>query len=178
MDYLLSDASSNDAIIELFTRVFSDSEGEDEGNSIGKLVSELVATTAPSELIGCIAKEQNSIVGCIFFSRLRVPSEQSAFLMSPVAIATEYQGKKIGQQLIHFGLEQLKSQNTELVVTYGDPAFYVKTGFQQVAEDVLPAPFPLSQPIGWLAQSLTGNAIPAMQGQTRCVDAFNDPSHW
>jgi putative acetyltransferase len=33
-------------------------------------------------------------------------------------------------------------------MTYGDPAYYGKVGFLPVAEHVVPAPFPLSMPIG------------------------------
>ncbi|MFN7638680.1 MAG: hypothetical protein ACK5SD_17290, partial [Pseudanabaena sp.] len=48
---------------------FSASEGEDEGISIGNLVLNLINKTKPSELIGCVAKDNNIIIGCVFFSR-------------------------------------------------------------------------------------------------------------
>jgi putative acetyltransferase len=178
MNFSLFDASDSAEIIALFTRVFSASEGEDEGKSIGDLVSKLMTTTAPSELIGCVAKDNGSIVGCIFFSSFVVPGGQRAFLLSPVAVDTRVQGTGIGQRLINYGIDQLRARQVSLVFTYGDPAFYSKTGFRQISEDVVKAPFPLSQPAGWLAQSLDGMPIQSQSGASECVAAFNNPAYW
>lgn len=99
-------------------------------------------------------------------------------MLSPVAVATNEQGKKIGQQLIKQGLSHLNSINTDLVFTYGAPNFYSKVGFKALNENVVSAPFTLTQPDGWLAQSFDGNSIQPMQGATKCVEAFNDPTLW
>ncbi len=178
MNFSLFDPSGTHDIVALFVSVFSASEGDDEGISIGDLVSNLITSTKPSDLIGCVATDSGNIVGCIFFSRFIVPSGQVAFILSPVAIDTKHQGSGIGQQLINFGLEYLRSQKVSLVFTYGDPVFYSKTGFEQISENVVKAPFPLSQPIGWLAQSLDGEHIQAMNGSSKCVEALSDPSYW
>ena len=94
------------------------------------------------------------------------------------AVFEAVQGTGIGQKLIQYGLDHLRSLNVSLAFTYGDPSFYSKTGFEQINEDIVKAPFHLSQPIGWLAQSLNGQKIPAMAGPTQCVEALNDPSLW
>ena len=164
--------------IDLFRDVFTASEGQAEGEVIADFVSTLIATTAPEDLIGCIADANGTMAGCIFFSRFRVPDGQSAFILSPVAVATAVQGKGIGSQLIRYGLEQLRAARVNLVFTYGDPAYYSKVGFRQISEDVIKAPLPLSQPIGWLAQSLDGKDIPAMAGASQCVAALNNPDLW
>lgn len=172
------DTSDAQEVIALYTRVFSASEGEGEGKSIGKLVNKLIATTQLEDLIGCVARVNNKITGCIFFSRLIVPGSQEAFLLSPVAIDTEAQGAGIGQQLIKHGLDYLRKRKVSLVFTYGDPNFYTKTGFRQISEDIVQAPCPLTQPVGWLAQSLDGQAIQAMSGKSQCVEALRDPVYW
>ena len=107
-----------------------------------------------------------------------MPNGQAAFILSPVAVATAAQGKGIGQKLIEFGLNKLKALNVSLAFTYGDPAFYAKTGFKQIDESTVQAPCPLSQPMGWLAQSLDGQNIQAIPGATRCVEALNNPELW
>ena len=178
MKISLFNSSYTQAVIELYTEVFSASENESEGQLIGKLVSDLIATTAPQDLIGCVATTNNCIVGCIFFSRFVVPGREVAFILSPVAVSTSVQGTGIGQQLINYGLNYLKSQNVGLVFTYGDPNFYSKTGFKQISECVVKAPFELSQQEGWLAQSLDGSPIKAMQGVTQCVEALSDQKYW
>ena len=107
-----------------------------------------------------------------------MPNGQVGFILSPVAVSTYRQGTGIGQRLINYGLDHLRSLNVNLAFTYGDPTYYSKTGFEQISEDVVKAPCPLSQPMGWLAQSLDGNKIQAMVGPTQCVKALNNPSLW
>jgi putative acetyltransferase len=174
----LFNESKAQEVITLFRNVFSVSEGDAEGKVIGDFVASLIATTKSQDLIGCIAEEDGTIVGCIFFSRFVVPNAQTAFILSPVAVSTDVQSIGIGQKLINFGLDYLRSLNVDLVFTYGDPAYYSKTGFEQISENVVKAPCSLSQPIGWLAQSLDGNQIPAMVGSTQCVEALSDPGLW
>jgi putative acetyltransferase len=178
MEFSLFNSTNTQEVIGLFSSVFSASEGDEEGRSIGNLVSNLITKTAPQDLIGFVAVDKGCIVGCIFFSRFIVPGDGIAFILSPVAIATEVQGTGIGQRLISFGLDHLRSRQVSLVVTYGDPAFYCKTGFQQISESILKAPFPLSQPVGWLVQSLDGSPMQAMNGPTQCVEALRDPGYW
>ncbi|MFK8011719.1 MAG: GNAT family N-acetyltransferase [Marinicellaceae bacterium] len=178
MKYSLFKSKNTKEIIHLFTQVFSASEGAEEGNSIGKLVQDLVTQTNKQDLIGCISKDEGKINACLFFSRFIVPSNQKAFLLSPVAVATEYQGQGIGQGLIDFGLDCLKNQKVSLVFTYGDPSFYSKIGFEQISEKTTKPPFPLSQPEGWLAQNLEGDSLKKMTGDSRCVEAFNDKDYW
>ncbi len=165
-------------VINLFTKVFSDSEGQGEGESIGSLVSDLIITTDERDILGFVAVLEEEIVGCIFFSRLTLPSEKIAFILSPVAIATEQQGKGIGQQLIRYGIEYLRLKDVDLVFTYGDPTFYSKVGFQQISEDIVKAPLKLTQPEGWLAQSLQSGVIDVMEGSSECVKALNKQEYW
>ena len=171
-------ANQSPDVINLFTKVFSDSEGLDEGEAIGSLVSDLIITTDERDILGFVAVLEEEIAGCIFFSRLTLPSEKIAFILSPVAIATEQQGKGIGQQLIRYGIEYLRLRDVDLVFTYGDPTFYSKVGFQQISEDIVKAPLKLTQPEGWLAQSLQSGVIDAMEGSPECVKALNKQEYW
>lgn len=178
MNFELFNSSYINEMIHLFTEVFSDAEGPAEGKAIGELVSNLISDTDDKDLIGCIAVQGSKLSGGIFFSRFTLPNDKIAFILSPVAVDTQFQGLGIGQQLIEYGLNYLKSKNVELVLTYGDPDYYVKTGFQQIAESVIQAPHRLSQPIGWLAQSLDGDPIKAIHGRTQCVSALSDQQYW
>lgn len=178
MNYAAFTEADTKQVIQLFTDVFSDSEGEAEGLVIGELVSNLISDTPDSDLLGFTARENDTLVGCIFFSRFRVPKNQTAFILSPVAVSTSTQGTGVGQALISFGLEQLKSNGVDLAFTYGDPAYYCKTGFKQITEDIVKAPYPLSQPIGWLAQVLDGSPLKKLVGPTQCVSALSDAKYW
>ena len=76
------------------------------------------------------------------------------------------------------GLDALRQEGVDIAVTYGDPAFYGRVGFNPVSEADLPAPQPLNQPQGWIAQSLTDAPMTPLRGLAHCVTAFNDPSLW
>lgn len=178
MHFLTFKTNQSREVINLYTKVFADSEGQEEGESIGKLVSDLIATTNKHDIVGFAASAEEKIVGCIFFTRLTLPVEKTAFILSPVAIATDQQGTGIGQQLIRHGIEHLRSKGVELLFTYGDPAYYSKVGFQQISENLVKAPLNLSQPEGWLAQSLQNGLIEPMDGPASCVEALNKQEYW
>jgi len=178
MEFTASQPGDTEEIVALFKKTFSDSEGAEEGLLIGNLTLELLTMTAPEDLYCFIAKEKDQIVGSILFTRLMFESDVRAFLMAPVAVHTDYQGKGIGQKLIKFGLDNLKKNRVELAFTYGDPNFYGKVGFQPISEEVLKAPLTLTYPEGWLAQSLVGDEIEPIPGDSKCVEAFNKAEYW
>lgn len=167
-----------DEIKKLFTQTFSDSEGKSEGLILGVLVNDLMMTTQDEDMYGFVAIENENIVGSIFFTRLTFKSKISAFMLSPVATHTSHQAKGTGQKLIAFGLNSLKQAGVELVVTYGDPNYYSKVGFKQITEKTIKSPFPLSQPEGWLGQSLVSDEIQPITEKPICVEAFNNPDLW
>jgi len=170
--------SDIEEIEQLFFKVFSDSEGQDEGLVIGNLVLGLMTGTDAQDIYGFIATENDQIIGSIFFTRLVFGNSATAFILSPVAIHTNQQGKGIGQKLIKFGIKQLKEKGVGLVFTYGDPKFYSKVGFRWISEEIAKAPLNMSQPEGWLCQSLVGDEIKPIAGNSRCVAALNKPEYW
>jgi len=166
------------AIEALFVAVFSASEGPREGALIGKLVGELMATTDARDLHGWVATDGAQLVGAAFFSRLRFATRVEAFILAPVAVDSARQRTGIGQALIGHGLRAMERRGASLVMTYGDPAFYARTGFRPVSPDVVPPPFTLSRPEGWLGQSLTDEPIRPLRGPGACVGALQDPAYW
>lgn len=178
MNHKVLDKSSQNEVTKLFTAVFTSSEGEKEGKLIGNLVSELSANIDDQEIICLGAYENESLIGSVFFTRLRFKGPIRIYMLAPVAVSTEHQGKGVGQALINYGLNALKSRSVHVAVTYGDPSFYFKAGFQALPESVIQAPLKLSMPEGWLGQSLTEDPIPAINECPSCVQAFNDPVYW
>lgn len=53
-------------IKQLFTKVFSDSEGQSEGELIGNLSNEIMTSTDTQDLYGFVAIENKKIIGSIF----------------------------------------------------------------------------------------------------------------
>jgi len=164
-------------VIQLITDVFTDSEGADEGNLIGQLAKDLIETET-DDVVCFRALENDKVIASIFFSRLVLSNHQIAFILAPVAVAIDRQKQGIGQRLIRFGIEQLKSKGIELLFTYGDPNYYSKSGFVPITEDEVKAPLKLSYPHGWLIQSLSDDDINLKGIATHCIPALNDQRYW
>jgi putative acetyltransferase len=179
MQYLKYTSTQRKPIQELFTQTFTDSESADEGKLIGNLIVDLMTKTDPKDLYIFIAKEQDMIVGGVVFSRIRFEkSSLKTFILSPMAVATQYQKQGIGKSLIAFCHDELKKDKVELVLTYGDINFYGKSGYQQISENQIKAPLKMSYPEGWLGLSLTGQKIPTINEKTNCVEVLNNPVYW
>jgi putative acetyltransferase len=178
MNYKILDKNNKEEVAGLFAAVFSSSEGEDEGKLIGNLASELSSSTDNKEVISIGAYKDESIIGAIVFTRLRFNESIKVYMLAPVAVSTTHQGIGVGQALINYGLQELRKRSVAVVITYGDPSFYSKVGFQALSETIIQAPLKLSMPEGWLGQSLTGEQIPTINERPKCVKEFNDPAYW
>jgi putative acetyltransferase len=178
MKYQVLDKNSKTDVATLFTSVFTSSEGEKEGGLIGKLAMELSSNIDNKEIICFGVYEQESLIGSIFFTRLRFSEHILVYMLAPVAVSTEHQGKGVGRALINYGINELKKSSVAVVVTYGDPSFYSMVGFKSLSESVIQAPLKLSMPEGWLGQSLTGEPINTIKGRPTCVKEFNNPAYW
>jgi predicted N-acetyltransferase YhbS len=166
-------------IAALFRETFTASEGADEGALIGALAQRLMDETPTGDLHVFAAEEDGALLGAILFTRLAYADDPRAvWLMAPVAVATKLQGQGVGQALIAHGLDRMRRAGADVAVTYGDPAYYSRTGFQPVTEAQMPAPYPLQFPEGWQAQSLTGAPLTPFKGPARCVPGFADPALW
>jgi len=178
MNYRFLDINSKADVAGLFTSVFSSSEGENEGKLIGNLASELISSTDNKEIISIGAYKDELLIGAIIFTRLRFNDSIKVYMLAPVAVSTSHQRKGVGQALINYGLQELKNRSVAVVITYGDPSFYFKAGFQALSETVIQAPLKLSMPEGWLGQSLTEEPIPTINERPTCVKEFNDSVYW
>lgn len=175
LEYNLDDIEE---INKLFIKTFSDSEGKEEGVIIGNLTNDLMTNTSSKNLYCFVATESDKIIAGVFFSRLTFESDIEAFMLSPMATLTEYQGKGVGQKLINFGHNILKNNGVRIVVTYGDINFYRKVGYRQITEEVIKAPLVLSMPEGWLGQSLISDKLETIDDKPTCVKEFNKPELW
>ncbi len=166
-------------IVALCSSTFAASEGAEEGELIGKLVNDLLTSTPEQDLFVFCAVTTGEIVGAIVFSRLTYDQDdRSVFVLGPVAVATNEQGKGVGQSLLRHGLQKIGAAGVDVAVTYGDPGYYSKVGFQPISESFAQAPFSLQYPHGWQAQSLNGTDLEPIPGECVCVPAFNDPVYW
>lgn len=179
MDFSDGALGSEDKLIDLFSETFAISEGSDEGALIDQLVRRLLCDTPARDIRVFTARHEGELVGGAIFSRLEYSEDpRSVFLLSPMAVAPYRQGQGVGQALINHALALLRDEGVAAVITYGDPAFYGKVGFQPLPEKDAAAPMPLGLPFGWIGQSLTEEPLGKLKGKCTCVDALKDPIYW
>ena len=77
MIHQITDKSKQKEVKELFTSVFTSSDGEKEGVLIGNLSSELASSIDDEETICFGGYENESLTGAIFFTRLKFNSPYS-----------------------------------------------------------------------------------------------------
>ncbi|GEM80549.1 GNAT family N-acetyltransferase [Vibrio superstes] len=178
MNFILLKQPQAESLKQLFTLTFSDSEGPEEGKVVGQLAKDLIEQTDSDDIYVFAAMDHEELIGAIYFTRLRFESDKIAFLLAPVAIRTDFQGKGVGQKLIKYGLETMAEGGVSLAFTYGDPAFYGRIGFERITTEQFSAPRELSYPHGWLAKSLSQHPLDSITGSSRCVKAFDKPELW
>ncbi|KUF09914.1 GNAT family N-acetyltransferase [Pseudoponticoccus marisrubri] len=172
-------AGHTTALKDLFTRTFTASEGADEGALIGTLVQGLLADTPPADLRVFAVPDGEEAAAAVLFTRLRYAGDpRRVMLLSPMAVAPDRQGQGLGQALLTEALARLRAEGFEGAITYGDPAFYGKLGFRPLSPQMAPPPHPLSQPEGWIGQSLTDTPLTPLQGPATCAPALDDPAYW
>ena len=179
MQYSADFKSRTTAIARLFEDSFGASEGAEEGALIGGLAGEMLSEGPDTDLHVFTAWDVETLVGAIIFSPLQAPNDhRRVFLLAPVAVAPDQQGKGVGQSLLRYGLSEMRRAGADVAVTYGDPAYYCKVGFRPVTTETVPAPRPLQYPEGWQAQSLTGVSLAPITEPLHCVEAIDDPVYW
>lgn len=175
----LLDPKADLSVTRVFERSFSDAEGAEEGALIANLARGLLMQTPPDQLFAFGAHYGSVFVGAVIFTEMAFAQDaRRVLLLSPLAVRTEHQRRGVGQDLVRFALAHVVQQGFEVALTYGDPSYYGRFGFQQITKRDAQPPHPLSQPMGWLGQSLTDRPFSPLRGPGRTAHALDDPAFW
>ena len=102
-----------------------------EGEAEAKLVDDLrVDNDIVLSLVAVDAEE--TVIGYVAFHRLWV-EDVPCIGLAPVAVAPDHQGCGIGCALITRGMLALKQRGEKVVFVVGDPAYYIRFGFDPQA---------------------------------------------
>lgn len=164
---------------EPFRALFVAAFGAEEGPLIGDLVGDLLTKTPGADIRVFRDMRDGAPVAGLIFTRLLFPEDPArVFLLSPMAVAPAWQRQGTGQALVRHALNALRGDGVEVVMTYGDPAFYGRLGFGPMTEAQVQPPLPLSMPQGWIGQRLDGAGAPSLRGPSRCAAALDRPDIW
>ncbi len=167
--------TDNQAIRKIHQNAFGQSEGE----TVSQLAIDLLADKTALPILSLVAEQDNEIIGNIIFSSVQIEGSEghSAYILAPLAVTKIQQGKGTGTQLIRKGLELLKKRGAEIVLVYGDPNYYQRTGFK--AGHNLNPPHKLTYPEeAWMALELVENSLRSTQGTVQCALSLNAPEYW
>jgi predicted N-acetyltransferase YhbS len=179
MDYGAARAEDAPEIAALFAATFTAAGGTEEGRLIGGLAADMMALVPSEDIAVFVCRRGGVIGGCIMFSRLRMAAEDRwVVLLSPVAVATDLQGRGVGQALLRHGLDVMRARGAHVAVTYGNPRYYARVGFRPVDAATVPPPRPLRHPGAWLAQSLTDAPLVPLRGPSACFAALDREEYW
>jgi len=153
--------------------------GQSEGETIAQLAIDLLEDKSAQPILSLVAEQDNEIIGNVIFSSVCIEGVRgiSAYILAPLAVSKFAQKKGIGTQLINKGLETLKQRGAEIVLVYGDPNYYMRTGFK--AGHKLKPPYKLEYPLeAWMAQEMVEGILTKTQGTVRCAKALSSPGYW
>jgi putative acetyltransferase len=160
-------------------KVHQDAFDPSEAESVSQLAINLLDDNTALPILSLVAEQAGEIVGNIIFSAASIEGVEgnSLYILSPLAVARVAHGNGIGTLLINKGLEILKERGAEIVLVYGDPDYYIRTGFK--AGHNLRPPHKLKYPAEtWMAQELVENTLINTQGLVRCALALDSPEYW
>ena len=160
-------------------KVHQDAFGSTEGQEVSQLAIDLLEDKTALPILSLVAEQNKEIIGNIIFSTVNIEGaeEISAYILAPLAVSVAAQRTGIGVQLINRGLEILKNRGGQIVLVYGDPNYYKRTGFE--AGHGLKPPHKLKYPKeAWMAQELEESILTKIKGKIRCALSLNSPEHW
>jgi len=163
---------------EFIRKVHQNAFGQPEGETVSQLAIDLLEDKTALPILSLVAEQDNEIIGNVIFSSVNIEGAEgvSAYILAPLAVVKDIQRKGIGAKLINQGLESLRKRDAEIVLVYGDPNYYARTGFK--AGHNLKAPYKLEYPDAWLAQGLVEGVLAKAQGVVRCALSLSSPELW
>jgi len=127
-----------------------------------------------------IAETGGHIVGFGAFSPVSRASEPAigGYILAPLAVAPDRQRSGIGARLVDRGRDILRGEGVDILLVYGDPAYYGRFGFRNEAARGFVAPYPLQFPFGWQGLRLSDRELAHRPMPIVCVPALMNPQLW
>jgi putative acetyltransferase len=150
----------------------------DEGLVVADLALALIADESAKPLLALVAERNGVVVGSVIFSAVHIDGNAShpSRILAPLAVATPMQRTGAGRRLVEQGLAMLREECVDLVFVLGNPGYYARYGFR--ANHRVRAPYDLRYPQAWMALSLQGTDVSAMEGQLVCPQSLHRAELW
>ncbi len=108
--------------------------------------------------VSVVAEAHGQVIGHVAVSPIQISNGATRwFGVGPISVLPAHQGMGIGTRLMQAALEQLRATSANGCVVLGDPGYYSRFGFSNVAGLVLPGvPAEYFQAIVWDSSAAQG----------------------
>ena len=187
LEFRESNKGDEETIRRIHEQAFKQTEEAD-------LTLELLLDPTARPLLSLFALEDNSPVAHVLFTAVSMEraggqkeaEEVQAFILAPMAVLPDFQGRDIGTSLMKEGLRLLQEKGGDMVFVLGHIDYYPRAGFHHDAgSQGFRAPFPVPEPFkdAWmfLPLSARGQAMLKEEGASwtiRCADVLNQEKYW
>jgi putative acetyltransferase len=159
-------------------------EGPADAAAIRRVLEAAFPTAAEARLVeslragghlpvSLVAEDDETIVGCIAFSPVRIDGESpegTGLGLAPLAILPAHQRRGIGGRLVREGLEACRRAGYGFVVVLGEPAYYRRFGFDRADRRGLGNEYEADE--AFLVLELRDGAIAGLGGVVRFGPEF------
>lgn len=162
-----------DRVRELITMAFG---GPDEARLV-----DAIRAPALDQILSLVATENESVVGHIMFSPVRIEGESGLIAtgmgLAPLAVHPSFQQRGIGSALVREGLHRLDELHCPFVVVVGHPTFYPRFGFVPASRFAVRSQFKEIPDDVFMIRRLPGATFELYKGTAYYLPAFTDPSN-
>ena len=164
----------HDAVREVHMLAFAG----DEAEPVAKLACGLLSEVSVPPTLNIIAESGGDVIGHVAFSPVSLDGcgDLVGYLLAPLGVRPERQKRGVGMRLVEEGIARLRAGGVDLVLVYGDPAYYGRFGFDTAA--AFTPPYALRYPFGWLALSLSNNSPVDPTVRVSCIGPLCNPVLW
>jgi putative acetyltransferase len=153
-------------------RVVRDAFG-DHGATVARLVGDLRTSDAWRDL-SFVAEADDHVVGHVLLTRSWLDADRAlvdVLVLSPLAVATAWQGRGIGGRLVRRALAATADRHEPLVFLEGSPSYYPRFGFEPAMARGFRPPSPRIPPAAFQVL-VRERHEPWMTGALVYADAF------
>lgn len=152
------------AVFELIQKAFENEQYSDHKEQF--LVERLHKSHDFIPELSLVATLEEKVVGYILLSKILIESDtqtNQSLAMAPLAVLPEYQGNKIGAQLIEEVHKRAKKMGYDSIILLGHEAYYPRFGYKLASSFNITLPFDVPDE-NCMAIELVENALKHISG--------------
>ncbi len=125
--------------------------------------------------LSLVAELNGKVIGHILFTEINIRNKDRTFpslSLAPMAVANEYQNRKIGSRLVKIGLQKAEALGYKSVIVLGHPGYYPRFGFKPASHWGIKTTCEVPDNV-FMALELVRNGLSGIHGIVEYPEEFN-----